>query len=298
MVSSFISTSEATTSELCLHLPPQFPHISRSCLAWVIIMLIFLSAFLFSHQTDCWLPEQNLTVPWSCLNSMTAFLSLIGWSPSASLHPRPPFGFGLGWFYLTSEFLSYDTSLVSFPGLSESCFSQKLSVSLHSTQCVPFLLKVIFSSSVRNIPNYKIQLKYLLFRVAFLQLLWSSSKLPSFSQLLRTSFSLQYWLKHTVTLLLFHKYFFPYVSRFHIKISYKVRFLMPGTLVCYYVNKAKVRVQSRCTNGRRGSRSKLRKEVGVGSQEGGASGWWKTLWVSNRRAARIDLGKLGAHGKG
>lgn len=155
-VSSFLSTSEATTSELWLHLPPQFPHISHSFLAWVITMLIFPSAFLFLHWTDGWLPEQNLTVPQSCLNSMNVFLSLIGWSPSASLLPRPSFGFGFCWFYLTSEFFSYDTSLVSFPERPESCFFflQKLSVSLHSTQCVPLLLKVKFSSSVKNIPNY------------------------------------------------------------------------------------------------------------------------------------------------
>lgn len=115
-------------------------------------MLIFLLAFLFLLQTDDWLPEQNLTVPRSCLNSMNAFLSLIGWSPSAPLHPRSSFGFGLCRFYLTSELFSYYTSLVSFPELPESCFSQKLSVSLHSTQCVPILLKVILSSSVKTSP--------------------------------------------------------------------------------------------------------------------------------------------------
>lgn len=237
-------------------------------------MLIFLLAFLFLLQTDDWLPEQNVTVPRSCLNSMNAFLSLIGWSPSAPLHPRPSFGFGLCRFYLTSELFSYYTSLVSFPELPASCFSQTLSVSLHSTQCVPILLKVILSSSVKNIPNYKIQLKYLPFRVAFIQLFWVSSELSSFSQLLRTSFSLQYRLNHTVTLLLFHKHFFLYLSRFHVKRLDEVKRQvphLPRTLVCNYVNKAKVRVQSRCTNGRRGFRSKLRKEVGVGSQEEGDS---------------------------
>lgn len=101
-----------------------------------------------------------------------------------------------------------------------------------------------------------------------------SSELSSFSQLLRTSFSLQYRSNHTVTLLLFHKHFFLYLSRFHVKRLDEVQRQVPDlprTLVSNYVNKAKVRVQSRCTNGRRGFRSKWRKEVGVGSQEGGAS---------------------------